>query len=91
MTATANTYTFHFPTFLDRFRDEYEFLYEARDRVAGYDEAVQEFDKTIAASENFAKFVREFAAYREDPITSDREAAAFMFTFYALLDKEEAA
>ena len=91
MTATANTYTFHLPTFLDRFRDEYEFLYEARDRVAGYDEAVAEFDNMIAASKNFAKFVREFAAYREDPVTSDREAAAFMFVFYALLDKEEAA
>lgn len=87
----SNTFTFHLPTFLDRFRDEYEFLYEARDRVAGYDEAVAEFDKTIAASENFAKFVREFAAYRENPVTSDREAAAFMFTFYRMLDKEEAA
>lgn len=85
----SNTFTFHLPTFLDRFRDEYEFLYEARDRVAGYDEAVAEFDKMIAASENFSRFVREFAAYREDPITSDREAAAFMFTFYDLLDEKK--
>lgn len=87
----ANTYSFPIAQFLSRFLDEYEFLYEAGDRVAGFDEAVQEFDKMIAASENFAAFVREFAAYREDPITSDREAAAFMFTFYEMLDEEDAA
>lgn len=61
--------------FLREFNDEYNFLYE-NDYVAGYEEAIEEFD-------NFAKqngsFIYEFVKYRGDFISSDREAAAFMF------------
>lgn len=35
---------------------------------------------TIIKNDSFKKFVGEFARYRQDIITSDREAAAFMFT-----------
>lgn len=61
--------------FLREFNDEYNFLYE-NDYVAGYEEAIEEFD-------NFAKqngsFIYKFVKYRGDFISSDREAAAFMF------------
>ena len=36
--------------FAKKFRQEYSFLYENRDRVAGYDEAVDAFDEYL---ENF--------------------------------------
>lgn len=61
--------------FLKEFNEEYDFLYE-HDYVAGYDEAVEEFD--IFAKKN-SSFVCEFVKYRKDFISSDREAAAFMF------------
>ena len=61
-----------------RFDEEYDFLYDHRDNVAGYDEAVESFDAFLKNEAN-ACFVREFAAYRGDVVSSDREAAAFMF------------
>lgn len=62
--------------FADKFNDEYDFLYKNYDRVAGYDEAVETGDIFI---QNHPEFVAEFANYRRDLITSDREVAAFMF------------
>ena len=59
-----------------QFEKEYKFLYDNRNNVAGYDEAVTAFDQFIKTS---GDFVGEFAKYRGDLITSDREAAAFMF------------
>lgn len=67
--------------FSEQFAREYVFLYEARDRVAGYDEAVDYFDEF---AKDHGDFVGEFAKYRGDIITSDREAAAFSFTLEAL-------
>jgi len=64
--------------FLKQFEKEYEFLYENMDRVAGYDEAVAAFDEFIRRWPN-GNFVAEFCRYRGDMLTSDREAAAFMF------------
>lgn len=58
------------------FNKEYEFLYEHNNRVAGYDEAVEAFDEFL---ETHKEFVGEFTKYRGDFISSDREAAAFMF------------
>ena len=63
--------------FLKQFNKEYNFLYE-HNFVAGQDEAIAEFDRLIK-NENFAKFVGEFVNFRGDIISSDREAAAFMF------------
>ena len=61
--------------FLKEFNKEYDFLYEY-DYVAGYDEAVEEFDKFVKKN---VSFIYEFVEYRGDFISSDREAAAFMF------------
>ena len=63
--------------FLKQFNKEYDFLYE-NDNVAGYEEAVNAFDEFIKTKTN-GNFVGEFAKYRCDFISSDREAAAFMF------------
>ena len=71
--------------FYEQYLKEYDFLYNARDYVAGMREAVVEFDNLIENSKRFRDFVVEFNSYREnrtgffDIISSDREAAAFMF------------
>lgn len=74
--------------FNKKFGAEYDFLYEHRDNVAGYDEAVSAFDEMVADSESFKKFVGDFVTWRGDFISSDREAAAFMFACesFGLLD-----
>lgn len=71
--------------FLEQFNKEYAFLYDNRDRVAGYDEAEDAFDAFVQDVQN-AAFVGEFVKYRQDMVTSDREAAAFMFALDALVD-----
>ena len=63
---------------LERFDKEYEFLYENRDNLAGYDEAVTAFDQHLK-NDSFKKILKEFIIYRGDIISSDREAAAYMF------------
>lgn len=70
------THNINIERFLKQFNAEYEFLYENRDAVAGYDEAVDAF--CLFLNDHF-DFVCEFAKYRGDVISSDREAAAFMF------------
>ena len=67
--------------FAKRFRKEYSFLYDNDDNVAGYDEAVDAFDEYLKKDiGGFKKFVGEFVVFRGyDPVSSDREAAAFMF------------
>lgn len=68
--------------FLAKFEKEYNFLYEHRDNVAGYQEAVSAFDEQIAKhDQDFIGFLAAFSDFRGDLITSDREAAAFMFAF----------
>ena len=62
--------------FVERFNKEYEFLYNHKDMVAGYHEAIEAGDKFIA---EHGDFVGEFVKYRGDFISSDREVAAFMF------------
>lgn len=64
--------------FSEQFHKEYEFLYDHNDNVAGYEEAVNAFDEMIM-EDNFKDFVGEFSKFRQDIISSDREAAAFMF------------
>jgi len=63
---------------LDDFNNEYDFLYSNSDRVAGYDEAVKAFDEFLATAEG-KELVQKFVTYRGDFISSDREAASFMF------------
>ena len=69
--------------FLEQFNKEYALLYDNHDRVAGYHEAVNAFDDFIQDTQH-AAFVGEFAKHRQDMVTSDREAAAFMFALDAM-------
>lgn len=62
--------------FLKQFRKEYSYLYDNYDRVAGYVEAVYAFDEFAPKHKTF---ISEFTKYRGDYVSSDREAAAFMF------------
>lgn len=62
--------------FCKQFKKEYSFLYENNDNVAGYSEAVTAFDDFL---KKHNQFVGEFVKLRGDFISSDREAAAFMF------------
>lgn len=71
--------------FARRFEKEYSFLYENRDRVAGFDEAVSAFDEFLNNDiRGFQKFVGEFVEWRGDVVSSDREAAAFMFAMESM-------
>ena len=71
--------------FAKKFRQEYSFLYENRDRVAGFREAVDAFDEYLEKDiGGFKKFVGEFVDFRKDFISSDREAAAFMFALESM-------
>ena len=62
--------------FLDKFNEIYSELYEARDNVAGFKEAVSFFDKFTKQQ---PEFVGEFVKFRGDFISSDREAASFAY------------
>lgn len=65
--------------FLEQFNNEYSFLYDSYDNVAGYREALEFGDNFIKQEKN-KDFVREFCMFRGDFLTSDREVAAFAFT-----------
>ena len=68
---------------LNKFNQEYEFLYDNDDNVCGYDEAVDAFDEDMK-NPRFKKLVQDFVQYRKDFISSDREAAAFEFACESL-------
>jgi hypothetical protein len=62
-----------------QYQKEYAFLYKAdrnRQYVAGYDEAL---DEGIRLMEDRNELMIEFARWRGDALTSDRELAAFAF------------
>lgn len=69
-------------SFLEKFNSEYNFLYDNRDCVAGFSEAVDAFDSFL---ESHKSFVSEFVRFRGDIISSDREAAAFMFALESFM------
>lgn len=73
-------FNFNIDDFLKKFDDNYDFLYDVNKKgseVAGQREAAAAFDDFL---KQHGDFVREFVNYRGDVISSDREAAAFMFT-----------
>lgn len=74
-------------TFLEKFGEEYAFLCEHDDNVAGFEDAVQAFDESLVENPGF---IATFAEFRGDLISSDREAAAFMFALDALSEEDEA-
>ena len=63
---------------LKQFNKEYDFLYEAGDKVAGYDEAIVWFDRNKNKPE-VKQYVIALVNERGDFIASDREAGAFAF------------
>jgi hypothetical protein len=67
--------------FLEKFNEEYDFLYDNYDRVAGYTEALEAGDSFI---ESHLDFVKEFNNYRGDILSSDREVVAFMFALESM-------
>ena len=69
--------------FAEQFQKEYAALYE-NEHAAGYREAVEAFS-SACNGESFRRFVAQFAKLRGDFISSDREAAAFMFALGALV------
>lgn len=68
--------------FSKKFVEEYAFLYDNDDNVAGFEEAVDAFDEFV---QTHGDFVGEFVSYRGDFISSDREAAAFMFALDSMV------
>ena len=65
--------------FSKEFKEEYNFLYKHNDKVAGYEQALNEFDSMLKNDNNFKKFVGQYVEYRQDFLSSDRECVAFMF------------
>lgn len=68
-------------TFLDKFNQEYDFLYNAdvnNQYVVGSNEALAYFDNELTEYEK--SILTSFVKYRQDVIMSDREVIAFMFT-----------
>lgn len=76
-------YRFNIPQFADRFEKVYSLLYELQ-TVPGYNEAVAHFD---SLAEDNPEMIRALALHRGDYISSDREAAAFVFTYYGMIKK----
>lgn len=69
--------------FLERFNEIYEYLYEENDKVEGFDIAVSTFDNF---QKTHTELVREFDSYRGDLISSDREAATFIYALNEMLE-----
>lgn len=65
---------------VDKFNEEYEFLYENYDNVAGYNDALSAGEIFI---EDNPDFMRMFFEVRGDICSSDREVVALAF---ALVD-----
>ena len=64
--------------FIKAMHEEYERLYDAKDNVKGYRVAVWAFDE-FCKSEEHKELLKRVVEARGDFISSDREAAAFMF------------
>lgn len=69
--------------FLEKFSNNYEYLYN-NEGIFDYSEYVNAFDDFVKIHRDF---VGEFAEYRKDYISSDREAAAFMLTLEEMIQK----
>lgn len=67
--------------FAERFDRVYDVLYNAGGLI-DYSDAVERFDLMSRIRPEFVAKVREFEAYRQDWITSDRECAAFVVTYF---------
>jgi len=62
----------------------YDFLYEYGDSTPAYYAAVADFDRELEKKSTVYNAACYFSNYRADPISSDREAAAFMIAYKKL-------
>lgn len=69
--------------FCKKYAEEYGFLRDNRDNVAGFNEALKAWD-AFCESDAHKAFIREFCEYTGDYISSDREAAAFMLALESM-------
>ena len=67
--------------FLEKFNQEYQFLYDNHDSVAGFLDALETGNQFMY---DHPDFIAEFIRFRGEPITSDREVAAFMFALESM-------
>lgn len=66
----------------ETFQNEYGFLYENNDNVAGYDEALDFYTKNfdeLIKDDIFRKYIFALCTLKQDGFTSDREIVALMF------------
>ena len=68
----------------EKFTEIYNFIYEHNNKVPGFRWMVESFDNYMKSDETFKRIATDFAQYRHDCISSDREAAAFMFAIAEL-------
>lgn len=67
--------------FLERFDRVYDVLYNAGGLI-DYGDAVSKFDQMVRIRPAFKAKLQEFESFRQDWITSDREAAAFTIAYF---------
>ena len=72
---------FDIAAFLEKFNREYQFLYDNHDSVAGFLDALETGNQFMY---DHPDFIAEFIRFRGEPITSDREVAAFMFALESM-------
>lgn len=68
------------------FAHMYSYLYDSDDEVDGYRSALAYGDQLI---NDHHPVIKQFAEYREDVLSSDREVAAFGFVFWDMYGWKE--
>ena len=66
---------------LKEFDEQYRYLKEVDNKTMDFEDDVKTFDELINENEDFGKLVDDFCLLRKNPITGDREAAAFFLAF----------
>ena len=77
----VSIHTINLDDFLEKFNREYQFLYDNHDSVAGFLDALETGNQFMY---DHPDFIAEFIRFRGEPITSDREVAAFMFALESM-------
>ena len=72
--------TINYQALLDQFNKNYDFLYNSKAYVAGYDEALDYFDNTVRKNTVLSDILCKFVEFRGDILSSDRECVAFVFS-----------
>lgn len=72
--------TINYQALLDQFNKNYDFLYNSKAYVAGYNEALDYFDNTVQKNTALSDILGKFVEFRGDILSSDRECVAFVFS-----------